>query len=254
MSCERWSEWLDLYVDESCTPQEMAAIEEHLRTCNACAAEALGRLQMKRATRAAAARYAPAPDFKLSPEFFAQMGKSAPRQRKPFWQVGWAQGLVAGALAFVLILAVSVSAWTRHFAREQAVAELLDLHVATLASANPVDVVSSDRHTVKPWFQGKLPFAFNLPDVQNSPFKLLGGKLVYLNHSPGAQLLFEIRKHQISVFILQDRSEAGVSATRQKGFGVETWSEGGLRYTIVGDTGPAEVRALGELLRAAGQP
>jgi anti-sigma factor RsiW len=254
MSCERWSEWLDLYVDESCTPEEIAAVEDHLRTCNACAAEALGRLQMKRSTRAAAAaRYAPEPDFKLSPEFFAQMGKSAAKERMPIWRLRWAQGLAVGAVAFILILVVSVSTWTRHVAREQGVAELLDLHVATLASPNPVDVVSTDRHTVKPWFQGKLPFTFNLPDLQNSAFKLLGGKLVYFNHSPGAQLLFEIRKHQISVFILQDQRGEGASTTRQKGFSVETWSEASLRYTVIGDTVPADVHDLSELLRTAGR-
>jgi anti-sigma factor RsiW len=130
---------------------------------------------------------------------------------------------------------------------------LLDLHVATLASTNPVDVVSTDRHTVKPWFQGKLPFAFNLPELQNSAFKLLGGKLVYYNHSPGAQLLYDLRKHQLSVFILQDQQGEGVSTSRQKGFSVETWSEAGLRYTVIGDTGPADVHDLSSLLRSAGQ-
>ena len=62
--------------------------------------------------------------------------------------------------------------------------ELVDLHVATLASSNPIDVVSSDRHTVKPWFEGKIPFTFNLPELQNSPFTLVGGRVSYLNQSP----------------------------------------------------------------------
>jgi anti-sigma factor RsiW len=259
MSCERWSEWLDLYVDDSCTPEETAAVEEHLRTCNSCSVEALGRLQMKRSTRAAAAaRYLPAPGFQLSPEFFTQMRMSGTKDRMPFWRLRWAQGLAAGALVFVLTVAFSISAWMRHTTREAAMAELLDLHVATLASANPVDVISTDRHTVKPWFQGKLPFTFNLPELQNSPFKLLGGKLMYFKHNPGAQLLFEVRKHQISVFILQDQPGvtppgAGVATTRQKGFSVETWSETGLRYAVIGDTEPADVHDLSELLRAAGR-
>lgn len=64
--------------------------------------------------------------------------------------------------------------------------EVADLHIATLASANPIDVVSTDRHTVKPWFAGKIPFTFNLPELQNSPFTLLGAKVSYLNQSPGA--------------------------------------------------------------------
>ncbi len=133
-------------------------------------------------------------------------------------------------------------------------AELLDLHVATLASANPVDVISTDRHTVKPWFQGKLPFTFNLPELQNSPFKLVGGRVMYFKHSAGAQLLFDLRNHQMSVFILQDQSgviplETGV--TREMAFNVESWSEGGLRYVVIGDASPSDVRELSEMLRAA---
>jgi len=152
----------------------------------------------------------------------------------------------------------SVTLWARHSAREQAVAELLDLHVATMASANPVDVISTDKHTVKPWFQGKLPFAFNLPELDDSSFKLVGGKLMYFNHSPGAQLLFDLRKHQISVFILQDQPgafplQAGIASFSQKGFSVETWSEAGLRYVVISDISPGDVHALSELFRAAGR-
>jgi len=135
---------------------------------------------------------------------------------------------------------------------------LLDLHVATLASANPVDVISTDRHTVKPWFQGKLPFTFNLPELQNSSFKLVGGRVMYFKHSPGAQLLFELRNHQLSVFILQDQPgmiplAMGVTAASEMAFNVETWSESGLRYVVMGDASPSDIHQLSELLRVAGR-
>ena len=138
--------------------------------------------------------------------------------------------------------------------RNPALAQLLDLHVATTASSNPVDVLSTDRHTVKPWFQGKLPYAFNLPEFQDTPFKLIGGKLVYFRHTAGAQLLVELRKHQISVFIFQDQSGMRVASgsVREKGFSAESWGEGGLRYTVVGDATAADIHQLAELLRAAG--
>ena len=76
---------------------------------------------------------------------------------------------------------------------------MADLHVSDLASANPYDVVSSDRHTVKPWFQGKIPFAFNLPEFAGTEFTLLGGRLVYLHQQPAAQLVVGVGKHRISV-------------------------------------------------------
>jgi anti-sigma factor RsiW len=81
--------------------------------------------------------------------------------------------------------------------------------VATIASANPVDVVSTDRHTVKPWFAGKIPFTFNLPDLQGSAFTLVGGRVSYLRQSPGAELIFKIRQHQVSVFIFQEKDLGG---------------------------------------------
>jgi len=117
-------------------------------------------------------------------------------------------------------------------------------------------VVSSDRHTVKPWFQGKLPFTFNLPEMQTSPFKLIGGRLTYFQQSPGAQLLFEVGKHQISVFIFQNRAElsglnSGFSLSRKLAFNTETWAEGGLWYFVLGDASPSDVHDLSELLRSA---
>jgi anti-sigma factor RsiW len=253
MSCDLWTGMLDAYADESCSPEKLAGIEEHLRTCPACASAALARVQAKRMNRSAAMRYTPSPELRLRIE------SSLRKKQNPLWRWSrpvWVPRLAVVTLALALIV-VSVALWTRHAAREQDMAELLDVHVATLASANPVDVVSTDRHTVKPWFQGKLPFTFNLPELQDSPFKLLGGKLIYFEHSPGAQLLFETRKHQLSVFILQDQAVVrlpGAGAGRERGFSVETWSHARLRYVVISDTSPADIHALSALLRtAAGQ-
>jgi anti-sigma factor RsiW len=253
MTCDLWRDKLDAYVDGACSQEELASLEAHFRTCSSCAAEALSRLQMKRMTQAAAARYSPSPEFRLRVE------KSIQPKRRRVWGFAWMPGswmpaMAAVAVALVLLV-VGLALWLRDTAREQALAELVDLHVATLASANPVDVVSTDRHTVKPWFQGKLPFTFNLPELQNSSLKLLGGRIAYFEHSPGAQLLFQIRSHQLSVFILQDRPGANplaIGATaRELAFNVETWSDGGLRYVVIGDASPVDVHELSDLMRGA---
>jgi anti-sigma factor RsiW len=250
MSCDVWRQWLDKYVDEGCSPEEREGIEDHLHNCAACAGEALARLQMKRATRAAAARYTASPEFRLS------IQSGILKSRKPIWAIPLVQRVFAGAVAFTLIVALTAVLWTRHSALDQDTAEILDLHVATMASTNPVDVISTDRHTVKPWFQGKLPFTFNLPDLGASSFRLIGGKLVYFRRSPGAQLLFEVRRHQVSVFVVQDQAGGAPLGTREKtarekGFSIENWSEGGLRYIVIGDTTPADIHELAELLRKA---
>ena len=257
MNCGMDPKMLDAYVDESPSAEDVAALEEHMRGCADCASETLARLQRKRAIRAAAASLALAPEFQMRPEFRLQVEKSLGKRPAPRFAGAWLPWL-ATAVVTLLICAVSVGMLVRGRLRNQAVAEAIDLHVATLASPNPVDVVSTDRHTVKPWFAGRIPFAFNLPELQDSPYKLLGGKVAYLHNSPGAELLFELRKHQISVFIVQEQggvfaAGSGVTQGSYRGFSEETWSEAGLRYIMISDTNPSDVHVLGDLLRGAGK-
>jgi anti-sigma factor RsiW len=181
MTCP-WSAKLDRYLDSELPDAEQTEMEAHLRGCPTCAADALSRLQLKRVTQAVGRRFSPSPEFRLKIE----QSVSAPKRRP--WMVRWTPAFAAAA-SLVLVL-ISVGVWLQHSRSEQAMDELADLHVSTLASVNPVDVVSTDRHTVKPWFQGKLPFSFNLPELQGSQFKLLGGRLTYFQQNPGAQLLF----------------------------------------------------------------
>jgi anti-sigma factor RsiW len=148
-------------------------------------------------------------------------------------------------------MGISTAVFVQRSAREQTLAQLLDMHVGALASPNPVDVVSSDRHTVKPWFQGKLPFTFNLPELGGSAYSLVGGRLVYFAGRPGAQLIYALKKHELSVFIVQEEGPAGVADEKQNGFSTESWSAGGLRYVVMSDAGAGDVHALGDLVRTA---
>jgi len=248
MSGDPWRDKLEAYVDRELPEEDLGALEEHLATCRECAAEALRHMQMKRATRAAAMRFTP------SPEFRQQIRNSIAPKRNP--RMFLMSPAFALALAAVLVLAIGLStaAFVQRSARRQTMAQLLDMHVAALASPNPVDVVSSDRHTVKPWFQGKLPFTFNLPELQGSQFTLLGGRLVYFQGKPAAQLIYQLRKHEFSVFIVQDsEASAGVARANQNGFSTESWSSGGLHYAVLSDAGPADVHALGDLLQSVQQ-
>ena len=249
MTCDELRLKLDKYVDDSVATDELDSVNEHFRSCPSCAAEALARLQIKRATRAAADRYAPTPAFRLRIENAIQP------KRRPAWSFRWLPALSGLALAIIL-LAVPGALWLQKSSRQQAVANLVDLHISTLASTNPVDVVSTDRHTVKPWFQGKLPFSFNLPELDNSPFKLIGGKVEYIRHNPGAHLLFDLRKHQVSVFIMQPDKDHPIPSTvpasmQENGFNIETWLQNGLSYIVVSDAGSSDIHALGDLIRAA---
>jgi anti-sigma factor RsiW len=246
MICE-WRSKLDLYVDRELPDSELAEVETHLRGCPSCAADALGRMQLKRSIHAAAAQaFVPTNDFRK------RIGKVAGARQRP--ALSWLPQ-IAFATAITVAVVLGIGIWARHGSRPEVLGEVADLHVATLASANPVDVTSTDRHTVKPWFEGKLPFTFNLPELQNSEFRLIGGRVAYVGQSPGAHLLFGVRKHQISVFVFQDKDNfAGLSASprdsERLAFNLETWSDHGLRYVAIGDASLTDVRALCSLLRA----
>jgi anti-sigma factor RsiW len=246
---------LDGYADDSLSAEELAGLEEHLRDCPACAAEALGRVQLKRATREAAAmKFAPTADFRLRLE--QSLGtQAAPKPEKPTSRKpgAWSWPLL-GSLAAVVVVASLLFLWNELSAGQRQLAELVDLHVTTLASANPVDVVSTDRHTVKPWFQGRLPFTFNLPELQGTPYRLLGGRLAYIQQAACAQLLFEDGKHKISVFIESKATPGGGATIQQRGFTVERFTAGELRFTLISDAGASELNGLRDLLRTAAEP
>jgi anti-sigma factor RsiW len=168
-----------------------------------------------------------------------------PRESAQPW---WKWSTIA---ASAVLLAVFTFAWFSRPASSATESQLIDEHVIMLASANPVDVVSSDRHNVKPWFQGKLPFTFNLPELNQSDFKLLGGKLIYAQHSPGAELVYQVRQHKLSVFIFQDGDLKGNSRAGGQTFTVRGWQQGGLKYYLVTDAAGEDADRLRSLIEAA---
>ena len=125
-------------------------------------------------------------------------------------------------------------------------AQLIDQHVTMLASGNPVDIVNSSHHVVKPWFQGKLPFTFNLPELAGTNFQLIGGKEVFVNQRPAAQLLYLTGQHRVSIFIFQ-APDAGTRSPRWNhdfSFTVSSWSADGREYYLITDGNQTEAGKL----------
>ena len=271
MVCGNWSSKLDAYLDGELSGAEMTALDAHLRSCSQCAPEALARMQLKRAIKSAGQRFAPTADFKarVLQSIASQSASLQPRpqgdhlgvrvsqperptRRLSLWNLAWAFPAAALALLLVTILITGLS---DHREQPQTLAsELTDQHVATLASSTPVDVVSTDRHTVKPWFQGKIPFTFNLPELQGTGFELMGGRVTYLDQVPGAHLIYQLRKHEISVFIFPEKALPANLPSKlppQNAFHLVTFTQAGLRYYVLGDTNPSDLESLASLLRAS---
>jgi anti-sigma factor RsiW len=243
---ESWTAQLDAYLDGELESGEMAKLDSHLRECPECAAEGLRRVQWKKSIQAAGRRYV------ADPKLRERLQKKISKEQKPIrrW---WPAYAVTLAVLLLLAGIAILREGSRQERNNQIVSELADLHVSTLASATPVDVLSSDRHTVKPWFAGKIPFTFDLPELQGSSFELVGGRVSYLEQSPGAELIFRVRRHQISVFIFREQAVPGTFPNTgpmdARSFHLETWRHNDLRYFVIGDAAGEDIQALSKLLK-----
>ncbi len=156
--------------------------------------------------------------------------------------LGWAAAAAILILSLSGLLVQRATQRARIASAERAalVTEVFDQHVATLAANLPPQVLSSDRHTVKPWFQGKIPFSFNLPQSLPGDTTLDGANLNYLLGHPVAQLLYSIGKHHVSVFVTQTAGATNVEEMRaeRSGFHVIAVSTDDLRIVAASDVDP----------------
>jgi anti-sigma factor RsiW len=248
VDCDVWKDKIDAFVDSELSVGQGRAFEEHLRMCPACSLETLWRQRLKVDTRLAGKR------FKANGEFAIRVRCRIGRRRR---LIVWRPALVSAAAVLLLAFAVGLT-WRQSFVQRHLVAQLVDQHVATMASSNPVDVLSTDSHTVKPWFSGRVPFSVDVPNLAGTQFELLGGRVAYLQQAPAAQLVFAVRNHRISVFMLRDGPETSALESdalpvRRTAFTTQTWVEEGIRYFAISDVDAEDVRQLCSLLKPAGR-
>ena len=242
MSCA-WRQKITLYIDDELEPAARQEVTAHLPGCSECAAAVAEQAELKKTVRIAGKR------FSAPPELHAAIYRELNQDKKQVHWWRWA----TGAASLVVIVALAFLLYPKSKANDTLMAELVDQHITATASSNPVDVLSTDRHTVKPWFQGKLPFTFNLPEIAGSPFTLVGGKMVYLQQSPGAELLYQVRQHKISVFIFQVREgeKKPLAADHALSFTFSGWMQGQLQYCLVTDATRDEAEQLVTMFRKA---
>lgn len=249
MACELNPERLVAYLDGELTGAEATSAEQHVRTCPQCAAAVAERMHLRRSMSAARGHFAPDPEWKRR-----MLGQMTARSRPRRGWLTWAPA----AIAAVAVVVLFVGAWVEHRSTgDEAFREVADLHVSDMASDHPVDVVSTDRHTVKPWFTGRIPFSFNVPEMAGTEFNLMGGRVAYLQQEPGAQLIVGVKQHRISVLVFRETPELDRVLSSARGvharaaFNVETWPAGGLRYVVIGDADAGEIGRLAGIFRQA---
>lgn len=261
---------LNALADAELAADELASVTEHLHGCSACTSHALELSLLKSATARAGQRYVLPEDMRERMEHLMSLQnasnrvveESTPLLRRPSSQpirrvngAGWA----VAAILLVSAGGLTVMEVNRHrvqmgeMERAALVTEVSDQHIATLAANLPPQVLSSDRHTVKPWFQGKIPFSFNLPEGLPQDTKLEGANLVYLHNRPVAQLLYDIGRHRVSVFVHQRTAgeEWSVPIAERGGFQLASFSTNELDVVAISDVAPAKLTELLSLIERA---
>jgi len=259
---------LSALVDGELTADQLASANQHLAGCPSCTSNALYQSLLKSATARAGHRYTPPPQLReqlallatqtnsqLQPRGIRATHITSSRSIGRFGSLGWAAAaaLLLVSLSLVIVQRSAQRAERASAERAALVTEVFDQHVATLADSQPLQVISTDRHTVKPWFQGRIPFSFNLPQGLPSDTTLDGANLTYLDNQPVAQLVYSIGKHRVSVF-LQQRSgnaEAHELPAERSGFHVMGFSTSDLEVVAVSDVDPARLAELVSAIRHA---
>jgi anti-sigma factor RsiW len=142
--------------------------------------------------------------------------------------------------------ALLVRSASRGASAEAVTGDVVNAHIRSLMANHLFDVQSTDQHTVKPWFLGKIDFAPPVVDLAAAGFPLVGGRLDYVNGRPAAALVYQRQQHTINVFIWRASDDAGVreQATTLRGFHVRRWTTGGLSFSAVSDLNDAELAAF----------
>jgi anti-sigma factor RsiW len=249
MNCALALRMLDGYIDDELDAATAAQLVEHLASCTICAEVHGYRVAVRSALRATSLRHVAPPGLRQS------ILRGIDRSEQPeasSRSVRWWQALVLGGSTAVM---GALGGWW--LAQPRALETLPDFavarHVASLTPAGPrIDVASSDRHVVRPWFQGRLEFAPMVRDLSAQGFDLVGARLDQLGDRQAVAVVYRLRSHIINVFSWRGRGDF-IGSEREatiRGFNVIIWSDRDMDFAAVSDTDSAELKRFTTAYRA----
>ncbi len=259
MNCAECEILLHALIDGELDAGHARDVEAHTAACPACAAklesfralrQAMTDAELKEPAparlrgRIEAALPAPSAQVIAPPQFIK------PSRRSFFG--GFAVGTaLSAALAASLVLTV-----VRNDQEQTIANEVVSAHIRSLQAGHLMDVETSDQHTVKPWFDGKVDVAPPVIDLTADGFTLVGGRLDYIDGEPAASVVYQRRKHIINLFVAQrlGTAHAAVSERTVQGYNVRHWSHGGLDFWAVSDLDSPELNEFVQKITAALQP
>jgi anti-sigma factor RsiW len=240
------------YLDGELDLVRSLEVEAHLKDCRTCA-QAYNELRsLHSAVSDTALHFQPPADLRnrvRSAIRDESPDKSGATNRSSRLSWRWVIPALAGV---VLIVALSFLALQNRPSPSDLIAqEIVSSHVRSLMEKHLTDVPSSDQHTVKPWFDGRLDFSPPVKDLASAGYSLVGGRLDYIGNRPVAALVYQHRQHYINVFVWPSTGASDVSekALVRQGYNLISWTNAGMNYWAVSDLNLAELREFVQLLQ-----
>ena len=248
MTCEDSKTYLPAYLDDELDVSENLQVQKHLAGCADCRKAQKEHLVLHSALRDAGLYAHPSADFaKRIDAAVRRAAREETRSSRFSWLNSYRWVPAAAALVIVTAIGASFVIKSLGSSHQQLIARaVLVGHIRALQADHLVDVPSSDRHTVKPWFQGKLDFSPPVPDLSERGWTLIGGRLDYVDGRPVAALVYQRRKHSINVFLWPNHGAAAEAVQQEaaQGYQILHWNGTDLTYWIVSDLNSAELLEL----------
>lgn len=245
--------YINAYVDGELSDTDRAAVEKHFEVCAHCANERFEIEQMKNTLHyefAYSSPYGLEEDIKNKIAQSAKPEAESVEEKNPFsWR--WLNYIIppfVTAVAAVLIVLALVPNFQQEVNMEE---EIVSAHVRSLIEDNLIHIASSDTQEVKPWFNGRVDFVAKAKDLSSEGFNLKGGRLDYLNQRNAASIVYQVRSHDINLFIFPtNEDDLDTPLTFQnKGYNIVKWVNNGLEYCAISDLNLPELKKFAELFR-----